>query len=295
MLSSRVTSPLLRLVQLWQEFQQVLLSVDRVGDILNEEPEPRSGEPLPRLQGQVEFQEVVFRYPKQKKAVIEGISFTVQPGMFVGIVGRSGSGKSTLSKLLQRLYEPESGKILIDGRDIKKANINSLRKQIGVVLQENFLFNQLISKNITLDDPDITIEQVKEAAKLASADDFINQLPEGYDTKIEERGVSLSGGQRQRIALARLFLSQAPILILDEATSNLDSETEQKVLQNLQKVRKERTVTVFMITHRFAALKRADWILVLEEGKIVQEGKHETLLQEKGVYSDLYQRQLDSI
>lgn len=201
--------------------------------------------------------------------------------------------KSTLSKLLQRLYQPEHGSILIDDCDIKTADIGSLRQQISVVLQEDFLFNGSISENITLGDANITSQQIITAAKLASADDFITQLPKGYDTNIGERGVSLSGGQRQRIALARLFLSQAPILILDEATTGLDSETEQKVLQNLQEVKGERTV--FMIAHRFAPLKRADLILVLEKGVIVEQGNHEELLELRGVYYALYQRQLASV
>ncbi len=304
MLSSKVTSPLLRLVELWQEFQQVLLSVDRLGDILNVAPEaePGAGVVLPRLGGKVCFEQVVFRYQsEQKEPVLKGISFTVQPGMFVGIVGRSGSGKSTLSKLVQRLYEPESGSILIDDCDIKTADIGSLRQQISVVLQEDFLFNASISENISLGDPDIASQQIITAAKLASAHDFIKELPKGYETSIGERGISLSGGQRQRIALARLFLSQAPILILDEATTGLDSETEQKVLQNLQQVAGDRTVnaksdrTVFMIAHRFAPLKRADLILVLEKGVIVEQGNHEELLQKRGIYWALYQRQLAAI
>jgi ATP-binding cassette subfamily B protein len=304
MLSSKVTSPLLRLVELWQEFQQVLLSVDRLGDILNVAPEaePGSGVILPPLRGKVRFEQVVFRYqPEQKEPVLKGISFTVQPGMFVGIVGRSGSGKSTLSKLVQRLYEPESGSILIDDCDIKTADIGSLRQQTSVVLQEDFLFDASISENITLGDPDITSQQIITAAKRASAHDFIKELPKGYETSIGERGISLSGGQRQRIALARLFLSQAPILILDEATTGLDSETEQKVLQNLQQVAGDRTVnaksdrTVFMIAHRFAPLKRADLILVLEKGVLVEQGKHEELLQKRGIYWALYQRQLASV
>lgn len=296
MLSSKVTSPLLRLVQLWQEFQQVLLSVDRLGDILNVAPEtePGSGVVLPPLGGKVSFEQVVFRYQsEQKEPVLKGISFTVQPGMFVGIVGRSGSGKSMLSKLMQRLYEPESGSIFIDDFDIKTADIGSLRQQISVVLQEDFLFNASISENITLGAPDITSEQITTAAKLASAHDFIEELAKGYETSIGEPGISLSGGQRQRIALAHLFLSQSRILILDEATSGLDSETEEKVLQNLQKVKGQRTV--FMIAHRFVPLKRANLILVLEKGVIVEQGNHEELLQKIGVYHTLYQRQLASV
>jgi ATP-binding cassette, subfamily B, bacterial len=291
MLSGRVTGPLLRLVQLWQSLQQVLLSVDRIGDILNVAPEaePGTGLVLPSLKGQVAFDRVFFRYRQNTEPVLRGISFDVQPGQFVGIVGRSGSGKSTLSKLLQRLYQNESGRILIDGFDVKSADLASLRQQIGVVLQEDFLFNGSILDNITLGNPDITAEQVVEAARLAAAHDFVSELPHGYDTNVGERGTALSGGQRQRIALARLFLSQAPILILDEATSALDSETEQQVLQNLQAVSANRTV--FLIAHRFAPLKRADLILVLEKGVIAERGTHSELLQQKGLYWSLYQRQ----
>ncbi|MDJ0616435.1 MAG: type I secretion system permease/ATPase [Calothrix sp. MO_192.B10] len=291
MLSGRVTSPLLRLVQLWQNLQQVLLSVDRIGDILNVAPEaePGTGLVLPCLKGEVVFEQVFFRYRANTEPVLRGISFRATPGQFVGIVGRSGSGKSTLSKLLQRLYQIESGRILIDGFDIKSADLASLRQQIGVVLQEDFLFNGSILDNITLGNPDISAEQVVEAARLAVAHDFISELPRGYETNVGERGTALSGGQRQRIALARLFLSSAPILILDEATSALDSETEQQVLHNLQAISRGRTV--FLIAHRFAPLKRADQILVLEKGIIAERGTHSELLSQKGLYWSLYQRQ----
>lgn len=289
MLSGRVTGPLLRLVQLWQNLQQVLLSVDRIGDILNVAPESEAGAGLvlPALQGQVSFDQIFFRYHANQEPILRGISFNVQPGMFVGIVGRSGSGKSTLSKLLQRLYQPESGRILIDGFDLKSADLVSLRQQIGVVLQEDFLFNASILENISLGNPDITAQEVVEAARLAVAHDFISE--QGYETNVGERGTALSGGQRQRIALARLFLSQAPVLILDEATSALDSETEQQVLQNIQKISANRTV--FLIAHRFAPLKRADLILVLEKGVLAEKGTHDQLLQQKGLYWSLYQRQ----
>jgi ATP-binding cassette subfamily B protein len=291
MLSGRMTGPLLRLIQLWQTLQQVLLSVDRIGDILNTAPETEAGTGLvlPPLQGQVVFDQVFFRYQPNQEPVLRGISFTVEPGMLVGVVGRSGSGKSTLSKIIQRLYPAESGRILIDGFDIKSADLVSLRQQIGVVLQEDFMFNGTVFDNISLGNPNVTAEQVVEAARLAAAHDFISDQVHGYETNIGERGTALSGGQRQRLALARLFLSQAPILVLDEATSALDSETEQQVLQSLQRVSANRTV--FLIAHRFAPLKKADLILVLEKGVLVEKGTHDDLLKSKGLYWSLYQRQ----
>ncbi|NDJ17103.1 type I secretion system permease/ATPase [Myxacorys almedinensis] len=295
MLSGRVTGPLLRLVQLWQNLQQVLLSVDRIGDILNVPPEaePGSGLVLPPLKGQVTFDQVFFRYNPNQEPVLKGISFTTEPGMLVGVVGRSGSGKSTLSKLLQRLYLPEAGRILVDGFDVKSVDLHSLRSQMGVVLQEDLIFNGTIVDNISLGRADISAEEVVEAARLAVAHDFISELPQGYETNTGERGTALSGGQRQRIALARLFLSNAPVLVLDEATSALDSETEQQVLQNLQHVASDRTV--FLIAHRFAPLKKADLILVMEKGVIAEKGTHDQLLRSKGLYWSLYQRQQASV
>jgi ATP-binding cassette subfamily B protein len=295
MLSGHVTGPLLRLIQLWQTLQEVLLAVDRIGDILNVAPEaePGTGLTLPPLKGQVNFDQVFFRYKEVQEPILRGVSFDVEPGMFVGIVGRSGSGKSTLSKLIQRLYQAESGRILIDGFDIKSADLASLRPQIAVVLQEDFLFNGSILENITLGNPDVSAEEVVEAARLAVAHDFICDLPDGYETNVGERGTSLSGGQRQRITLARLFLSNAPILILDEATSHLDAETEQQVLENLKRVSKNRTM--FLIAHRFAPLKQADLILTMEKGVIVERGRHEELINQKGLYWSLYQRQQASI
>lgn len=291
MLSGKAIAPLLHLAQLWQSFQQVLLSVDRIGDILNEAPEAASdtGLVLPSIQGQVSFDQLFFRYQPDLEDVLKGVSFTVEPGMFVGIVGRSGSGKSTLSKLIQRLYHPRSGRVLLDSFDIKGANLVSLRQQIGVVLQDDFLFNGTVFDNITFNNSDISPEQVVEAAKMAAAHDFIAELPQGYETSIGERGTGLSGGQRQRLALARVFLSNAPILILDEATSALDSETERQVLQNLQRVRNGRTV--LMITHRFAPLKHADRVLVLEKGVLIEQGSHQELLHQKGAYWALHQQQ----
>ena len=294
-LSGRTLGPILRLAQLWQSFQQVLLSVNRIGDILNNSPEAmsESGVALPKVKGKVSFEEIVFRYQSDKEPALRGVSFDIEPGTFVGIVGRSGSGKSTLSKVLQRMYETESGRILIDGFDIQTANLTSLRQHVGVVLQEDFLFKGSVMENIILGNPDISPEEAMKAAELAAAQEFICELPDGYDTIIGERGSGLSGGQRQRLTLTRLFLSQAPILVLDEATSALDSETERKVLDNLQTVAANRTV--LMITHRFAPLKRAEKILVMEKGVLIEQGCHEELLDRKGIYYALYEQQLAAI
>jgi ATP-binding cassette, subfamily B, bacterial len=291
MLSGQVTGPLLRLVQLWQNLQQVLLSVDRIGDILNSAPEAESGTGLvlPPLNGEINFDQVVFRYNPNQEPVLKGISFDIKPGMLVGVVGRSGSGKSTLSKLIQRLYLPESGKITVDGFDVKSADLHSLRSQMGVVLQEDFLFNGSILENISLGRNDVSSEDIVSAARNAAAHDFISEQPQGYETNVGERGTALSGGQRQRVSLARLFLSDSPIMILDEATSALDSETEQQVLQNLQKMANNRTIV--MIAHRFAPLRKADLILVMEKGVVVERGTHDELVRKKGAYYALYERQ----
>ena len=295
MLAGHVTDPILRLIQLWQNLQQVLLSVDRLGDILNTPPEvpPGSGRTLPPLQGAIAFEHVFFRYKLDQEPILRGISFDIQPGMFVGIVGRSGSGKSTLSKLLQRLYDVESGKILLDGYDAKTADIASLQSQIAIVLQEDFLFKGTIAENIAIGKEDVTQAEIERAARQAAAHSFITNLSAGYATPLGERGVGLSGGQQQRIALARLFLSQAPILILDEATSALDSETERTVLDSLRQTRSDRTV--LMITHRFAPLRQADLILVLQDGILAEQGTHLALMAQRGLYWMLYQRQLETV
>ena len=229
MLSGRVSGPVLRLVQLWQEYQQASLSVKRIGDIFNTAPEPMlntNQTAMPSVQGKIVFDKVHFRYNPQGGEVIKGMSFEIEPGTIVGVVGRSGSGKSTISKLIQRLYLPEGGKISVDGMDISLVNPAMLRKQIGVVLQENFMFNGTVAENISIHMPTASMEQIVHCAKIAGAHDFILELPNGYNTIIGEKGMGLSGGQKQRVAIARAILANPRILIFDEATSALDYESE---------------------------------------------------------------------
>ena len=292
MLAGRVSQPVMRLVQMWQEFQQTSLSIKRLGDIFNTRPE-RSGDKassnLPRLRGDVIFDKVCFRYDPTGSQVIKNMSFRIPSGRMIGVVGRSGSGKSTISKLIQRLYVPESGKITIDGMDISLADPFMLRKQIGIVLQESFLFNASIRDNIALQNPAATIEEIIHVSKIAGAHDFISELPEGYDTMVGERGTGLSGGQKQRIAIARALLMNPKILIFDEATSALDYESERIIQQNLKEICRGRTVII--IAHRLSTLKDADAIMVVEKGNIVEYGPQQDLIQAKGLYYRLLQQQ----
>ena len=298
MLAGRVAQPVMRLAQLWTDFQQTGISVQRLGDILNARTElgraqgqgARSGSVLPRLEGRLEFDQVVFRYRPDGPEVLKGIELAIAPGEVIGIVGRSGSGKSTLAKLAQRLYVPESGRVLADGIDLATADSASLRRQIGVVLQENLLFNRSVRENIALADPGLPVEAVMAAAKLAGAHDFILELPEGYDTVVGEHGATLSGGQRQRIAIARALIGNPRLLIFDEATSALDYESERIIQNNMKAICQGRTVIV--IAHRLSAVREADRIVVLERGRIVEQGRPAELLRhEAGYYSRLYRMQ----
>jgi subfamily B ATP-binding cassette protein HlyB/CyaB len=292
MLSAQVTGPLLRLVNLWQEFQQVGISVQRLGDILNTQPEPSynpNRTTLPQVHGHIVFEDVTFRYRPDSSEVLRKVSVTVAPGQVIGLVGRSGSGKSTIAKLLQRLYVPERGRILVDGVDLAQVDPAWLRRQVGVVLQENFLFNCSVRANIALTDPGLAMEQVMQAAKLVGAHEFILELPEGYDTMVGEHGCSLSGGQRQRVAIARALVANPRILIFDEATSALDYESEAIIQQNMAQISQGRTV--FIIAHRLSTVRPAHRIYVVERGEIVEQGSHEELLRMKGFYARLYQHQ----
>ncbi|WP_422450653.1 MULTISPECIES: type I secretion system permease/ATPase [unclassified Endozoicomonas] len=288
MIAGRVSAPILKLVQLWQDFQQAGISVQRLGDVLNTPTEPGhdpNRTTLPALKGFVEFEHVTFRYQPDRPAVLHGVSLEVKPGEVIGIVGRSGSGKSTLTKLVQRLYVPESGRVLVDGVDLALVEPAWLRRQVGVVLQENFLFNRSVRDNIALAEPGASIERVMAAAKLSGAHDFILELPEGYDTQVGEQGSSLSGGQKQRIAIARALLTNPRILIFDEATSALDYESEHIIQQNMKRISQGRTV--FIIAHRLSTVRDADRIITMDKGRIVEEGPHDQLVKQGGHYARL--------
>ncbi|MDR1274803.1 MAG: type I secretion system permease/ATPase [Candidatus Accumulibacter sp.] len=294
MLAGRVALPVMRLAQLWTDFQQTGISIQRLGDILNARSETvranGTRSVLPRIAGRIEFDQVSFRYRPDGQEVLRGINLCIQPGEIIGLVGRSGSGKSTLTKLVQRLYLPERGRVLVDGMDLAVADTTSLRRQMGVVLQENMLFNRSIRENIALADPGLPIEAVIQAAQLAGAHEFILELPEAYDTVVGEHGSTLSGGQRQRIAIARALITNPRILIFDEATSALDYESEHVIQRNMKSICRDRTVLV--IAHRLSAVRDADRIIVIDRGQIVEEGTHDELIRrESGHYAHLYSLQ----
>jgi ATP-binding cassette, subfamily B, bacterial HlyB/CyaB len=287
------TSPLLRLVQLWQNFQETSLSLERLSDIVDAPREAedldRQNIPMPAIQGAVKYDNVTFRFGTSGAPQLVHVSLDFPAGTFVGIVGQSGSGKSTLMKLLPRLYEAESGRILVDGYDISKVELYSLRQQIGLVLQDPLLFDGTVQENIALAHPDASPEEIIDAAKVAVAHEFIMSLPNGYNTRVGERGSSLSGGQRQRVAIARMVLQNPQLLVLDEATSALDYSTERQVCQNLIEVFRGRSV--FCITHRLSTIRNADVIVVMDQGAVVEQGTHEQLTALKGRYYCLYQQQ----
>jgi ATP-binding cassette, subfamily B, bacterial HlyB/CyaB len=291
-ISGYVTSPILRLAQLWQSFQETALSLERLSDIVDT---PQEGEkdryniPLPAVIGTIKYENVSFRFANSGPLQVSNVNLEIPSGKFVGIVGQSGSGKSTIMKLLLRLYEPESGRILIDNYDISKVELYSLRRQLGVVPQESLLFDGSVQENIALTNPDSTSEEIIAAAKIAAAHDFIMNLPNGYNTRVGERGAGLSGGQRQRIAIARSVLQRPKLLVLDEATSALDYPTERQVCVNLASSFKGNTV--FFITHRLNTVSHADIILVMDGGRLIEQGSHQELMAKKGHYFYLYNQQ----
>ncbi len=293
MLSGRVAQPILRLSQLWQDFQQVRISVDRLGDILNTPAEPEHNPnraSLPPIKGRIEFDKVRFRYRPDAPEALRGVSLDIAPAEMIGIVGPSGSGKSTLTKLVQRLYVPEQGRVLVDGVDLSLVDPAWLRRQVGVVLQENILFNRSVRENIALADPTLPMERVIRVAEMAGAHEFILSLSHGYDTIIEERGANLSGGQRQRIAIARALIGDPKILILDEATSALDAESEEIIQKNLNLIAHGRTVII--IAHRLSAVRACHRIVTVEAGEVTEIGDHATLLAAGGRYAMLHAKQM---
>lgn len=299
MLLGNVISPFQRLMVLWNDLQEVVIAAERINDVLQAEPEEDSQRQqqvrlvLPSLEGHIEFQHVAFRYhPENDTNVLENLSFRVQPGQTVALVGRSGSGKTTISKLLLGLYPATDGHILIDGHDITSLDLSSFRQQVGVVDQDTFLFGGTIRENISISHPSAPLEAIVEAARQAGADEFIQRLPMGYETQIGEGGGLLSGGQRQRIAIARALLGNPRLLILDEATSHLDSESERIIQTNLNTILKNRTTMI--IAHRLSTIRRADLILVLDRGLLIEQGTHDTLMAQRGHYFYLNQQQLDA-
>jgi ATP-binding cassette, subfamily B, bacterial HlyB/CyaB len=279
---------------MWTDFQQTGISMQRLGDILNTRTEvpPSAAVQLPALKGRITLDNVVFRYRPDAQPVLNQVSLDIAAGQVIGIVGRSGSGKSTLTKLVQRLYTPEQGRVLVDGIDIGLADAAQLRRQIGVVLQDNWLFNRSVRENIAIADPAAPLEAVMHAAQLAGAHEFISQLPEGYDTLVGEQGSGLSGGQRQRVAIARALFTNPRILIFDEATSALDYESEAIIQHNMRAICQGRTVIV--IAHRLSAVRQAHSIVVMEQGRIAEAGSHAELVQQGGIYAKLWAMQSGS-
>lgn len=292
MLAGHVTQPVLRLAQIWQDFQHTLIALKRVGDILDE-PKENSKQGLasvPELNGGIEFHNIRFRYHEDAPEVLANLSLEIKPGQFIGITGPSGSGKSTITRLLQRLYVPQHGQVLVDGMDLAIADPISLRRNMSVVLQDSILFSGSVADNIRLSKPQASDEEMRHAAQLAGALEFIEELPRGFDQPVGEKGSSLSGGQRQRVALARALLVNPRILLLDEATSALDYNSEAAIMSNMDEICRGRTV--ISIAHRLNTLRHADNILVLDKGQVCENGTHDELVEKEGLYAKLWKQQI---
>ncbi|MBQ3442925.1 MAG: type I secretion system permease/ATPase [Selenomonadaceae bacterium] len=293
MIASQLIAPIMRLINQWQDFQRIRVSMERMADIMDEDTEPAfnpSRTTLPSLRGEIALEKLAFSYTEEGGKVLDNVNIRIPAGMKVGIVGRSGSGKSTLTKLIQRLYVPDTGRILIDGVDIAQVEPAWLRRQIGVVLQDSKLFSGTIEENIRVACPNATHEEIVNAARLAGADEFINQFQNGYETAVGERGSLLSGGQRQRIAIARALLSDPRIIIFDEATSALDYESENIIMNNIEPISRGRTM--LMIAHRLSTVRDCDAIIVIDKGRIIEAGTHDELMKRNGVYAKLHQAQM---
>lgn len=290
MLSNRVTSPLVKLVGLIHEYQQVALSVKMLGVVMNTPTEPAGGGVRNAIRGNVSFDKISFRYRPDLPAVIKDFSLNIKSGQTIGLVGRSGSGKTTITKLLQGLYSVQQGVIKIDGIDIRELDKAHLRRNIGVVLQENFFFSGTVRANVSLPKQNASLEEIIYVCKLAGADEFIQKLPKGYDTDLEENAANLSGGQKQRLAIARALLTNPPILIFDEATSALDPESEEVIRKNLKSIAKGRTVII--VSHRLSIISHADIIMVLDNGEVHSSGKHNELINQPGIYQEFWNQQM---
>jgi subfamily B ATP-binding cassette protein HlyB/CyaB len=289
MMGLRLAQPLIHASTLLQDYQRAVLSLKLLAQLMQTRPEPAGGQLAPRIRGHIEFEDVTFHYPGSPTPALKDISFAITPGQLVGVVGRSGSGKTTLTRLLQGLYAPQAGLIKIDGQDLKELDLAHLRTRIGVVLQENFLFRASVRENIAMTRPTAPLDEVVRAAQLAGAHEFIQHLPHGYATMLEEGAQNLSGGQRQRLAIARALIHDPPILVFDEATSALDPESEAILQQHLAGIARGRTIII--VTHRLSFVARADAILVVEEGRLVQMGRHEQLLRACLPYNQLWSQQ----
>jgi ATP-binding cassette subfamily B protein len=290
MLANRVTGPIVKMVGLIHEYQQIALSVRMLGIVMNTPPEPAGGGVRNPFKGELEFEDVSFQYRPDLPQVIRSFSMKLPPGTTLGLVGRSGSGKTTLTKLLLGLYPVSRGLIKIDGIDIREFDKAHLRRNIGVVLQENYFFSGTVRANISLPKQSASLEEVIYAAKLAGADEFVQKLPRGYDTVLEENASNLSGGQKQRLAIARALLTNPPILIFDEATSSLDPESETVIRKNLKAIAKGRTVLI--VSHRLSIISNSDRILVLDNGEMAASGTHRELVQQPGIYRDFWNQQM---
>jgi len=289
MLGLRLVQPLIHASSLMQDYQRSVLSLKLLAQLMQTAPEPSSGQLAPVIRGQIEFDSVTFHYPGSPTPAVKDISFAIGPGQIVGIVGRSGSGKTTITRLIQGLYRPQAGLVNIDGQDLKELDLAHLRTQIGVVLQENFLFRGTVRENIAMTKPAASLDDVVRVAQLAGAHEFIQRLPQGYSTILEESATNLSGGQRQRLAIARALIHDPPVLIFDEATSSLDPESEAIIQQHLAAIARGRTI--ILVTHRLSFVARADAIIVVDGGHLVQVGHHEALLGSCLPYKQLWSQQ----